>query len=214
MKKILTVAAVLIVATAAVVGIWQRENIAALCMALKYKEAELGKMEAENNEKTNALLQSVTDTQMSELSPEDAERLFRGELTEDEAKKIVVGDDGNGNVETAKIDDIVAEIYVLRAKYLSSLDNLINEAKAEVKKIPSEKRTTATLINIGDVFIARGTALEKECDAQMEGLLEKISAQLKKEKKDTRLVSEIRDVYVNEKRIKKAALYNKYYPKA
>lgn len=214
MKRILLIAAVLIVAVAAIIGIRQRENIAALCMALKYKEAELGEKEAENKEKTNALLQSVTDTQMSELSQEDAERLFRGDLTEEEAKKIVVGENGAANDKTTKIDDIVAEIYVLRAKYLSSLDNLINEAKAEVKKIPSEKRTTTTLINIGDVFIARGTALEKECDAQMEDLLEKMSAQLKKEKKDMSVISEIRSVYASEKRIKKAALYNKYYPKS
>lgn len=214
MKKVLLIVLALLFIGIAALGVWQRENIAALCVALKYRSAEeIAVKEKENEQKTKELLTSLTDLPMRELSEEERAELESGKLSEEEAKNIVKGGETEDNGNSSAVDDIIARIYVLRAQYLSSLDALLGQAKAEVLKIPEEKRTTATLLNLGDVFIARGTALEGKCDAQMEALLTELSQQLKKENKSTKIISEIRSTYVSEKRLKKAALYSKYYPK-
>ena len=54
------------------------------------------------------------------------------------------------------------------------------------------------------------TALEGECDAQMDSLLSQINDELVRTGGDTSVVSQIKTAYQNEKSLTKSALMDKY----
>ena len=60
--------------------------------------------------------------------------------------------------------------------------------------------------------MSMGNALEVECDAEMEALIEELRASLVASGQSTAIISEIRATYEEEKRLKKAALIDRYYP--
>ena len=53
-------------------------------------------------------------------------------------------------------------------------------------------------------YIKRAGALESNCDSRMEEILARISAHIKEDGGDSSIVNEIREVYENEKALKKA----------
>lgn len=108
------------------------------------------------------------------------------------------------------VQTIIADIYLLRAEFLNKLDLLIGEGKAEV--LEASKNVKGLVINLGTVnyYMDRGAALEKECDKRMEELLSEMTASLKASDGDLSLVDEARALYVEEKKLYKSELMNKY----
>lgn len=108
------------------------------------------------------------------------------------------------------VQQIIADIYLLRAEFINKLDALIEEGKAEVNAIPKEKRTASVKLEFMNRYLDRGEALEAECDARLEALLSDMTAQLKADGGDLSLVEDARALYIQEKKIRKAELYRKY----
>lgn len=98
----------------------------------------------------------------------------------------------------------VAKLYVQKSKfmdYLGSIEKLIiNEYNAlpEDMKIPSERKRIAL------AHLQTMAQMEKECDAEVEKILEELKSKLISENKDTSVVANLQKSYENEKSLKKA----------
>ena len=108
------------------------------------------------------------------------------------------------------VQQIIADIYLLRAEYINKLDLLIAEGLKEVDAIPKEKRTLTVKLDLMNRYLARGEAMEAECDARLDALLAKMTEQLRADGSDTSLADEARTLYVQEKKLYRDALYRKY----
>ncbi len=123
---------------------------------------------------------------------------------------------------TAKVDaaalqnrqsEIIAEIYLLRATYLNEIDALIQEMKDEFDALPKEQRNLSGKMMIAEKTLPKGNALEDECDAKMQALLDELTGILKSLGSSTAIIGEIEKTYEEQKMLKKTELYNRYVPK-
>lgn len=110
----------------------------------------------------------------------------------------------------ARIDEIIAEIYLLRATYLNEIDTLIKNTKAEYIALPKEQHNLTGKMRLVERMIPKGNALEAQCDASMEALLTELKDILDKLSLDTDIIDEIKATYAEQKEIKKTELYNQY----
>ena len=108
------------------------------------------------------------------------------------------------------VEDVISEIYLLRAEFLNKIDLMIADGTAEVEATPKEKRTLTFKIELMNRYMDRGNALEKECDARMELLLSELETALRQSGGDISLIDEVRALYAQEKKLYKAELYQKY----
>lgn len=112
-----------------------------------------------------------------------------------------------------EINRVIAEIYLLKAEFLNSIDDLIAAGQEERLAIPKPERTLSVKLNMAAKYAGLGNALEKDCDKQMEALLSELEGLLKLAKSDTTIPAQIRAIYNEEKAIKKARLMDSYWPK-
>ena len=108
------------------------------------------------------------------------------------------------------VEEVISEIYLLRAEFLNKIDLMIADGTAEVEATPKEKRTLTFKIELMNRYMDRGNALEKECDARMELLLSELETALRQSGGDLSLIDEVRALYAQEKKLYKAELYQKY----
>lgn len=108
------------------------------------------------------------------------------------------------------VEDVISEIYLLRAEFLNKIDLMIADGTAEVAATPKEKRTLTFKIELMNRYMDRGEALEKECDGRMEQLLAELETALRQSGGDLSLIDEVRALYAQEKKLYKAELYQKY----
>lgn len=108
------------------------------------------------------------------------------------------------------VEDVISEIYLLRAEFLNKIDLMIADGTAEVKATPKEERTLTFKIELMNRYMDRGEALEKECDARMEQLLAELETALRQSGGDLSLIDEVRALYAQEKKLYKSELYQKY----
>ncbi len=222
-KKIMIVSIV----TVLLVGLfltayWQRNNLQALFYVLNYSEHERQELISENETMMEHLLENFSEEEISLLSQEAVQMLQEGTLTEEEAVHIMTGkatlkeikenksqikneETNKNSYETnPNISNLVAKLYVLRAKYVGRLDALVAQGKAELSAGKVKKSELAKK------YIGLGTSLEAECDAQIEGILAQIQAELQKSGGDTSLIPRIRAAYNQEKSIKKSSILSQY----
>ena len=223
--RYVVLAAILIVVV--FVGIFvvkQRDNLSAMYSAITVSKEEILQKQMENDEKIRDALNSMTDSDMRDLTDEERDRLKNGDLSDDEAKQIIVGtaEKGGGGDKNASVsqkssvsssekDSIISEMYLLRAKYLNAIDGLIDTGIARAREIPSAEWTLSKKAEVADKIIDMGNALENQCDAQMETLVARLRDVLKRNGESTDVISEIRSLYSNEKSLKKQELFSRYY---
>ena len=115
----------------------------------------------------------------------------------------------------ARQNEIIAEIFLLRATYLNEIDELIKASKKEYVALPKEKHNLkGKLEMVEKVIIPKGNALEKECDSKMDVLLDELGGILKQTGQSDTVVKEIKKTYAEQKNIKKTELVNQYMPKS
>lgn len=105
----------------------------------------------------------------------------------------------------SELESLIAEIYILRSSFSGQIDGLVEQAKAEY--IANKGQNKA---GIAGKYLRKATDLEASCDSQMEDILSRIQAEIKRTGGDSGIVKEIRSAYENEKSIKKADLMAKY----
>lgn len=158
------------------------------------------------------------------LTEEETAKLNSGELTEEEAVNIILGNfEGDGESQqastpnldnppdtsadsealkekSAEIAQLIGKIYVLKAKFTGELDAVEDWVYAEIKKLTQEERkSTSSKVRIGREAYSMALDLEAECDGQMDDILNRLTVLLKETGQSTSLVSEIREAYENEK---------------
>ena len=196
---------------------WQWNNITALRYATTYSEEELHRMQAENDQTIAEIYGQLSDIDVSRLPEEAKELLQTGELSEEVAVAVLIGQlswedakqdlsasPNHSEAQASRVDDIIAQIYVLRSSYVGKLDSLVMQAWGEYR---SGSISKADLIS---KYVGIGYGLEGECDARMAGLLSELSQELSRTGEDPSLVDTIRRTYQSEKSIKKAEMIAKY----
>lgn len=259
-----------------------KEEIYIVYSAFTSSEEALESEKAENDRKTQEILDKATDITMRDLTDEERKMLADGLLTYEDAMKLIMGET-LASVTTAPVpeatdvpeettaqtttapavsaavtevtdvvtkpaettaitttvttttvttssgietdpekiaalknrqNEIIAEIYLLRATYLNKIDELIKNSKAEYIALPKEKHNmSGKLEMVEKVIIPKGYALEDECDLKMDALLDELEGILKSLGSDNSLIKQIQDAYTEQKRLKKTELINTYMPK-
>ncbi len=205
------------------------ENITAYINSQRYSSGELkekmeqNKLKMENLAKENPLINI-----RGELSEEEASALASGEITEDEAKKIVKGDttleeirenkklkeekpkeeeeapaqnQGKNTQKGDRISEIISELYVIQADFMSKLQAIGDAAYAEYKAIHYDRSQIMTIV---DGYTKTVGDLEYECDKKVNALLKELKSEVEKANGDKALVAEVRDYYYTEKSLKKS----------
>ncbi len=120
----------------------------------------------------------------------------------------------NEKILRARIEEIIAEIYLLRANYLNAIDKTIEQARREYMALPKDRHTLQGKMQfVTTVLVPRGNALESECDAEIERLLLELKGVLSDLGESTALVDEIKKVYKEQKDLKLTELTNQYSSK-
>ena len=239
---VLTVVAI-IVAALGILAYTQRNNIKAISYASKYSADEIAERSKQVDADIKTAVNSLPDVTLNPLTDEQRKQLGSGEISRDDAIKIIMGEDGGETVpdtetytetdetetaaETEKSDTdtrtpeerkadinrLIAEIYLLKAEFLNRIDDLIAQGQEERYAIPKEKRTFTVKIEMAKKYASLGNKLVLECDGEMEALLSTLESELKAEKSDTSIVSQMRSLYEEEKALKKADLMACYWPR-
>lgn len=111
------------------------------------------------------------------------------------------------------VDTLIEAFYVLKAKYVTNLDGILRQCKTEWRSKPKSERTFSARLVMAEKCMQLGSALEVECDAEMAALIGELRLALSESGQSTAIISEIQGIYEEEKRIKKAYLIDRYYPK-
>lgn len=105
---------------------------------------------------------------------------------------------------TAVVTEYVGEMYALKAEYLGRLGSLASSVKAKYYADKAQVgKAKAVEIAISE-NLSTAAGLEAECDAKVEDLLGRFSAELEAIGADTSIVDTMRSEYQNEKSLKKS----------
>ncbi len=109
-----------------------------------------------------------------------------------------------------QISNLVAQVYVLKARFTSSLKSLEATVNNAFYSLPPAERNTANKSRIIAEYTQSALDMQADCDNQMKNLLTELEAILKKAGRDTGIVSTIKTSYENEKKTTKAMYIKKY----
>lgn len=102
----------------------------------------------------------------------------------------------------------VATMYVLKARFVSQLEDIVNSAKADFLALPEDQRTAKSKKDIVYSYVSQLTQLEKECDTQVAAVVDKVRGLLAESGRDLSLADQIQETYEQEKSLKKAFYIN------
>ena len=188
-----------------VLAFLQWNNIRAVWVNFRYTPEEQQALLMQNEEDIQKILDELNLSDITPLSIQQEELLNNGMLTEEDALKIIMGSK-NSAEENAKIQQLMAKIYLLRSTFVGKLNALESQAKSEYNKSGGN----VDLMEFAQKFLRQGAALESQCDAQMEQILAEMKQELLQTGHGTELIAQIRAAYQSEKSVKKAALLGKY----
>jgi len=209
-----------------------RDTIDAMILAGQYGKEGLEQKHQDLTLQFHDTITELPDSHTEILNERDHRKLKEGELTPEQTEELfsearkragIIDPDENSAseaestpttpaIEYTDIDALIEEFYVLKAKYLTGLESLIRQGKNEWRAKPKSEQTLTARFQMAQKCISWGTALEAECDAEMNALLSKLEVALIANGEDTSLVDKIRSLYEEEKQIKRAMLIEEYYP--
>lgn len=105
-----------------------------------------------------------------------------------------------------RASEIIAELYVIQAEFISQLEAIGDKAYADYKAIRYKRDQIPAII---DSYTGEVTALELNCDRTVNDLLKELEAELTKVGGDLNTVKEIKQYYYKEKSLKKSYYLNK-----
>ncbi|MEG0597431.1 MAG: hypothetical protein RR502_05220 [Oscillospiraceae bacterium] len=104
---------------------------------------------------------------------------------------------------TKQIRAQIAKMYVLKATYVSALEGIVANTKAEYLAVPVKERTVAKKQAIVTARAGELSALEKECDRKVATVVTELRKLLKADGQDGSTADLVETTYANEKRLKK-----------
>lgn len=151
------------------------------------------------------------------LSEDEQKSLDNGTITPEEAAKNILESsdvkqtDSTGTASSdsesdnkEKIQNLLAQLYVLQASYSSKIEAVVEACKTEYHNLNSSQQTTANKIKIVSAKLSTISSMEKECDAQVVSILKQIR------EIDSSLADQVEAQYESEKTIEKASLLDRY----
>jgi hypothetical protein len=214
--KILLGIVLTILVAVVVIGIWQRNNIAAVVKSVSKSQEEIaGELNSSKKQLENELSEKYT-TIVSDFTAEEERQIMKGELSIEEVKnrldrKYEEKKNSSSAVtspQSAEVDkligDKVIELYSLKAYYLGQLGQIEASVKKDYIAMPEEKRNLVGKQELATKYMGTALSLMNQCDAQVNELLSGLEKSLKKLNGDTAIIKTIRDAYENEKALKKA----------
>ena len=225
-KKVLFGVLGVLVIVLGILIVWQRNNIHAVQMAMTMDQESI-EQKLEENEQT--LKQAMQQYQLQDytFSTEEIAALVNGDMTSEEAiAKLTSGSsDANPNdlsspstsqpsdanlepdspVTTQdQIQQQVAKMYVLQATFEGKLEQIVQQAIAEYSANAGE----ISKQEIVSKHLDEISALENECDAQVDTVIAALKPLLKETGQNNDLINQIQQTYSNEKSLKKAYYMN------
>lgn len=225
-KKVLLY--ILLILLAAIVGvcIWQWDNMMAIKTSLSTSQEDLAGMMADNDQKIVDAAQKVDGVTVRDLTDEEKQALRNGEVDREELLDLLTKDgetpaapensaqeppeasgspaESQEDSNQKKLSKYLAEIYLMKAEYTAWLEDKYDEAIADYNALDESERTATAKYSIGMSCMKEALAKEKECDALMADLEQKIRDLLKEMGEDTSLADDIQTAYEEEKALKKA----------
>lgn len=110
-----------------------------------------------------------------------------------------------------QISALVGQMYILKAEFVNSLKNLENTTLKEYASLSDDQKTSELKTAMMNHVLDEVSKMEKDCDTQVEEILTSLTKVLTDNKKDTSLVTSMREAYKNEKTITKAEYINTYF---
>ena len=200
-----------------------------------YEEVE--KQLEGTKETLETLLREEENIAVRDLTPEEAQALNDGNLSEEEVIEILTGKPQTSveeeppqssagttsapsqtekpkektpeEISEERISAAIAKLYIQKNEYLNRLDKVEARAREEYLSLSKEERKTAKSKMI-KAYMPEVSAWETECDDVVEGLIDEIRKELKAAGKSESIADEIKTAYLNEKRLKKAYFINRY----
>ncbi len=231
MKKIFKIGLLLLISLIVVIISlnWDKILILKEAFTNKYTEKDIEILQNESYEKLKEAAENTLEVEIKELSEEEKKALEKGEISEEDAKDIILGEkefvDGNvvekkpeNPVEKPAVSkpavdrsaDIISQIYVLEALYKGKLQAIEDNMLSTYNKLPNNEKTTANKYKLANDALTKGTALKNECDVKMKSLLSDLEQNLKDCGKSTTIVKEIKSTYEAKKKATQAYYFQKY----
>lgn len=222
------VGAVLVLLVGALLlGIWQKNNVKALALALTNDKEALVQRQTEQDKTREALLEKYSLI----LPGQDLEPVDTGEKTPgQETSTETGGEDTSGPTNSAsnesgpedqpaqevqnaqeEIQAYVAQLYQVEDYYRDLLNQIAEETKTEFWSLPKEEQTRDNKMALVRTKTEELIAKEKECDTEVEQILTVIQNVLDREGSESGLVEEIRAHYEDCKATWKAACITELY---
>lgn len=206
--------------TGAGVAAWQWNNISALRYGMTMDRTAIEEKLAENEQALAGAMEEYSVSSYT-FSEEELRQLSDGTLSVEEAAKKLLdasvpgaeAPEGSSGQQAAKSDveaqiqEQIAQMYVLRSTYVSKLEAI---AQAAIDEYTQGEHTEENKADVVYKRLEELTALEKECDAQVAQVVERLRSLLKQAGKDDSLAQQVEKTYQEEKSLKKAAYLEEF----
>lgn len=250
-KKILVLLLIALVVTVIAVGVVQRANIKAGLTYFRYSDEEIEQQLTDSYAEADAILQKLPEVTINPLTEDQRQKLSSGEITEEEAIVMMLGETeekggenaGEGAGESTgeavgpelkpadepaveepvaavedpeiaqkkqRIAELVARVWVLRDSFGGRLENIKANAIADYTALPDKERTSSAKSKLVLRCIDEASALESQCDSEMDTILAELTTLLQETGGDPGIADEVKAAYANEKAAKKAYYINLY----
>ena len=207
-KKKLLLVLLLLAAALGIFAYWQRENLSILVQAGQYTPEELETRLEENRQTLQRTLEQYPELSVREPTEEETQALQSGAITPEELAQTLAEPEKPENPEadapSAELSALIARVLILQKLYVGRLEALEEEAKAEYRTMPEEQRKKTELVEWASGYVKRATEMERECDAQIDGIVGEMLAVIRDNGGDAELPDKVLYSYAEEKRLKKA----------
>ena len=218
-KKIVLICLAVIVVLAAIIFVWQRNNIMAVVETLSSSGDQIAQKLDDNKKALEEDLKEEHPTIVRDFTAEEEKQIMKGELSVDDAVANLNREyqsireqyniKSTGNSETDRqvdnlIGDKVIELYSLKAYYLGQLGQLESKVKSEYAAFPDSKKNMSGKKELAGKYIGQANSLLNQCDSRVSALLSELQSSLKSLGADTSIIKTIQSAYENEKALKKA----------
>ena len=231
MKKALLITGIVILSIALVVGslvIWQWDNIKSVYLGLTETALEIETRRAENQEALVFELNEYMDTPVREMTPEEKKQVENGEKTVTEVYSEIFTELEKGTVENSRgeipeklpsgsvsqkdaiIAKYMAQLYNLQSEYSARAESTISQGDRYYESIKSHPQDATARAKTIAHFTPIVRSVEAECDGKVENVIANLEKELKTIGANTDIIGTIRTTYAKEKQLKLSYYSNKY----
>lgn len=181
----------------------QRENMKAALEGTKSSPVELEERMEANEQKLENMLSGIS---ARDLTEDEKTAVREGTLSQENLEELLIGEEKSEeeNAYAKSLAELLSRVYDLRAQYVTALENMEAEAKAEYSALPQGDRAKTKLVKIAKGYFSKANALEKECDGKMDAIVEEMTEIIEENKGGWDILDAVVETYASEKSLKKA----------